>query len=126
VSFGFASAGVTFGFALDRAVEPFGFAAEAGLLAVADPAVAGVALGFAAGFGFAAAAPVGLAVADFGAFFAPAFGVVLRAAGLRAVVPEARVRAVFVEPGVSAPVLVPPARVGSGAVSVLVVGASSS
>ena len=65
------------------------------------------------------------AVEDFGALFAPAFGAGLRrAAGLRALVPAAA-RAVRVEPGVVAPVFVPPARVGAGAVSVWVVAVSS-
>ena len=70
--------------------------------------------------------PVVFAVADFGAPFAPALGVAfLRAAGLRADVPAAA-RAVRVVPGVVAPVLVPPARVGAAAgASVLVVVASS-
>jgi len=146
-AFGFASAGVGFGFA-----AAFGFVAEAAGLAAAFGFVADVAVGvaaasadvaaaavaldfavadFAFGFGLAAAFGFGfaadfVAVADFGAFFAPAFGALFRAAGLRAVVPAARVRSVFVEPGVPAPVFVPPARVGFGAVSVSVTGASSS
>ena len=74
-------------------------------------------------FGFAA---VVFAVDDFGAPFAPALGVAfLRAAGLRAE-PLAAARAVRVEPGVVAPVLVPPARVGAAAgASVVVVDAPS-
>ena len=58
-------------------------------------------------------------------FFAPAFGAALRAAGLRALVPAARVRAVRVELGAAAPVLVPPARVGGAGVSVVVCAVSS-
>ncbi len=88
----------------------FGFAAALGWVGASAAA-------FAAAEGFAAARGLGFAVDDFGASFAPAFGAALRAAGLRVLVPEAFARAVRVEPGVAAPVLVPPARVGAAAVS---------
>ena len=102
----------------------FGFAAGVGLVGASAAAFAAAdgALRFAAAFGFAA--PGGFVVDDFGAFFAPAFGVPFFAAGLRVLVPAAFARAVRVEPGVLAPVFVPPARVGASATSVA--GASSS
>ena len=93
------------------AVPAFGFAAVAGEAAAGLDAVP--AFGFAA-FGFAA-----VAVADFGASFAPAFGV-----GLRAVVPAARVRSVRVVLEAGVPVLVPPARGAGAGVSAVVSGSS--
>jgi hypothetical protein len=120
-AFGFAAA---FAFA-----AAFGFAAALGLVGASTAALdaADACFGFPAAFGFAlgAAVPLGLAVDDFGAPFAPALGAGFRfdAAGLREEVPAAAARAVRVEPGVEAPVLLPPARVPAGAS--VVSGASS-
>ncbi len=103
----------------------FGFAAAffAAGLALVGASAAAFAAALGAAFGFVAA--LGFAVPDFGAPFAPAFGAALRAAGLRVLVPAARVRAVRVELGAAAPVLVPPARVGASAVAVGVTVSSS-
>ena len=113
-----------------------GFASAFGAgVAAADTFVGASAAAFAAavGAGFADALVADafgfalvFAVDDFGAPFAPAFGAAFDAAGLRALVPAARVRCVRVEPDVAAPVFVPPARAAAGGVSVWVVGASSS
>jgi hypothetical protein len=104
---GFAAA---FGFA-----AALGFAGALGLVGASAAAFDATEAGFPAALGFelGAAVPLGFAVADFGAPFAPALGAGFRffAAGLRADVPAAAARAVRVVPGVEAPVLLPPARV---------------
>jgi hypothetical protein len=115
--FGFAAFLAAAGFF--AAVPAFGFAALAGVAAAALDAVP--AFGFAAvrDFGFAAFGFAVAAVADFGASFAPAFGV-----GLRALVPAARVRSVRVLLEAGAPVLVPPTRGAGAGVSAVISGSS--
>ena len=109
-AFGFAAA---LGFA-----AAFGFAGALGLVGASAAAFDAAEAGFPAAFGFelGAAVPVGFAVADFGAPFAPALGAGFRffAAGLRVEAPALAARAVRVVPGVEAPVLLPPARVPAG------------
>jgi hypothetical protein len=96
----------------------FGFAGALGLVGASAAAFDDAEAGFPAAFGFelGAAVPLGLAVADFGAPFAPALGAGFRffAAGFRFEVPALAARAVRVVPGVEPPVLLPPARVPAG------------
>ena len=125
---GFAAAGVValaagFDAAAVVGLDAVFFAAALGFAGLGWVGASAAAIDAADAFGFAA---VVFAVDDFGAPFAPALGVAfLRAAGLRADVPAAA-RAVRVEPGVAAPVLVPPARVGAAAGASVVVGVASS
>ena len=131
-AFGFAAAlgfAAAFGFAAALGfAAAFGFAGALGLVGASAAAFDAVEAGLPAAFGFelGAAVPVGFAVADFGAPFAPALGAGFRfpAAGFRFEVPALAARSVRVVPGVEAPVLLPPARVPAGA-SVVVSGASS-